>query len=181
MSRAPARAGASVTDRVQALERLEERVVNCFACPRLVEWRELVAREKRASFASEEYWGRPIAGMGDPDARVYVLGLVLFAALGTVVGIFAETFDHHTFVANVVILPLAFVGGVFYSVDSLGSPWQELSHVNPVFYLVNAIRYGFLGTSDVSVWLSLGVTAALAIPVYLWSQYLFTSGRRLKA
>jgi ABC-2 type transport system permease protein len=110
-----------------------------------------------------------------------LLGLVLFSALGTVVGIFAETFDHHTFVNNIVILPLAFVGGVFYSVDSLGSPWHELSHFNPVFYLVNAVRYGFLGTSDASVWLCLGVTAALAIPTYLWSQWLFTSGRKLKA
>jgi ABC-2 type transport system permease protein len=110
-----------------------------------------------------------------------LLGLVLFGALGTIVGIFAETFDHHTFVNNIVILPLVFVGGVFYSVDLLPSPWHELTHFNPIFYLVNAVRYGFLGTSDVSVALSLGVTAGLAIPAYLWSQWLFTSGRKLKA
>jgi ABC-2 type transport system permease protein len=110
-----------------------------------------------------------------------LIGMVLFAALGTIVGIFAETFDHHTFVNNIVILPLAFVGGVFYSVSRLGSPWHELSHANPVFYLVNAVRYGFLGHADVSVWLSLGVVAGLAIPTYLWSQWLFTSGRKLKA
>ena len=108
-------------------------------------------------------------------------GLVLFGSLGTIVGIFAETFDHHTFINNIVILPLAFLGGVFYSVDSLGSPWHELTHVNPVFYLVQAVRYGFLGTSDVSQWLALGVTVALAVPAYLWSQWLFTSGRKLKA
>ena len=113
-----------------------------------------------------------IAGVG--------LGLVLFGSLGVVVGIYAETWDHTTFIANIVILPLAFVGGVFYSVDVLPSPWEELSHFNPVFYLVNAVRFGFLGESDVSVWLSLGVTAALAIPVYLWSLWLFTTGRRLK-
>jgi ABC-2 type transport system permease protein len=110
-----------------------------------------------------------------------LLGLVLFSALGTIVGIFAETFDHHTFVNNIVILPLVFVGGVFYSVDLLPSPWHEATHVNPIFYLVNAVRYGFLGTSDVSVALCLGVTAGLAIPAYLWSQWLFTSGRKLKA
>jgi ABC-2 type transport system permease protein len=108
-------------------------------------------------------------------------GVVLFGALGIVVGIYAETFDHHTFVNNIVILPLAFVGGVFYSVSRLGSPWHELSHVNPVFYLVNAMCYGFLGVSDANQWLCLGVTAALAVPVYLWSQYLFSSGRKLKA
>ena len=110
-----------------------------------------------------------------------LLGLVLFGALGTVVGIFAETFDHHTFVNNIVILPLAFLGGTFYSVDSLSSPWHELSHFNPVFYLVNAVRYGFLGTSDAPVGICLGVTAGLAIPAYLWAQWLFTSGRKLKA
>jgi ABC-2 type transport system permease protein len=108
------------------------------------------------------------------------LGLVLFSALGVVVGIYAETWDHTTFIANIVILPLAFVGGVFYSIEVLPSPWEELSHFNPVFYLVNAVRFGFLGESDVSVWLSLGVTAALAVPVYAWSQWLFTTGKRLK-
>ena len=108
------------------------------------------------------------------------LGLVLFSALGVVVGIYAEVWDHTTFIANIVILPLAFVGGVFYSVEVLPSPWEELSHFNPIFYLVNAVRFGFLGESDVSVWLSLGVTAALALPVYAWSQWLFTTGKRLK-
>ena len=107
-------------------------------------------------------------------------GLLLFASLGVVVGIYADSWDFTTFINNIVILPLVFVGGVFYSVEVLPSPWEELSHFNPVFYLVNAVRFGFLGESDVSIWLSLGVTAALAVPVFLWSQYLFASGRRLK-
>jgi ABC-2 type transport system permease protein len=113
-------------------------------------------------------------------ALAMALGLVLFASLGLVVGIYAETFDHTSFIQNIVILPLTFVGGVFYSVSILPSPWQELSHVNPIFYLVNAVRYGFLGESDVSIWLSLGITAALAIPAYAWAQHLFTTGKRLK-
>jgi len=57
------------------LERLERRVVRCRRCPRLVEWRERVAREKRAAFRDERYWGRPVPGFGDPRAGVYVLGL----------------------------------------------------------------------------------------------------------
>jgi ABC-2 type transport system permease protein len=109
-----------------------------------------------------------------------VLALVLFGALGIVVGIYAETWDHTTFISNIVILPLAFLGGTFYSVDRLASPWHELSHVNPLFYLVDAVRFGFLGHSDVSIWVSLGVVAALAVPTYLWAQYLFTTGKRLK-
>src|SRR6185295_15454472 len=108
------------------------------------------------------------------------LGLVLFASFGLVVGIYAETWDHTSFIQNIVILPLTFVGGVFYSVDILPSPWEELSHFNPIFYLVNAMRYGFLGESDVSIWLSLAVVAALAIPAYMWAQHLFTTGKRLK-
>ncbi|MBA3301261.1 MAG: ABC transporter permease, partial [Thermoleophilaceae bacterium] len=113
-------------------------------------------------------------------AAAVVLSLILFSALGTVVGIFADQWDHTAFVTNVVILPLAFVGGVFYSVELLPSPWEEISHVNPIFYLVQAVRYGFLGASDVSPILALGVTAALAIPTYLWAQWLFSSGRKLK-
>jgi ABC-2 type transport system permease protein len=109
-----------------------------------------------------------------------VLLVALFGALGVVVGIYAQTFDHHTFVNNIVILPLTFVGGVFYSVDVLASPWEEISHANPLFYLVNAVRYGFLGTSDVSVWLSYAVTGAIAVCVIAWSQYLFSTGHRLK-
>jgi uracil-DNA glycosylase family 4 len=60
---------------VTDLEALERRITDCRRCPRLVEWRERVAREKRASFAGDEYWGRPVPGFGDPDARVFVLGL----------------------------------------------------------------------------------------------------------
>src|SRR3954471_21671867 len=58
-----------------SLDRLEARVVDCRRCPRLVEWRERVAREKRAAFRDEAYWGRPVPGFGDPRAPVYVLGL----------------------------------------------------------------------------------------------------------
>ena len=113
-------------------------------------------------------------------ALTIVLCLVLFAAFGTVVGIFAESWDNTTFIANIVILPLAFVGGTFYSIALLPSPWEELSHFNPIFYMVQAMRFGMLGESDVSIWLSLGVTAALTLPAYLWAQWLFTSGRKLK-
>jgi ABC-2 type transport system permease protein len=112
---------------------------------------------------------------------VAALLLVLFSSLGVVVGIYAETWDHTTFISNIVILPLTFMGGVFYSVNVLPAPWHELSHLNPVFYLVNGMRYGFLAHSDVSIWLSLGVMAALAVPTYLWAQYLFSSGKKLKA
>jgi uracil-DNA glycosylase len=64
----------AVHDR-QALEGLERRITRCRKCPRLVEWREQVAKEKRASFRNETYWGRPVPGFGDPEAGVFILGL----------------------------------------------------------------------------------------------------------
>jgi ABC-2 type transport system permease protein len=126
----------------------------------------------------------PLTGVSiaHPAALVpaVVLLVVLFGALGVIVGIYAETFDHHTFVNNIVILPLTFVGGVFYSVDVLASPWQELSHANPIFYMVNAMRYGFLGSSDVAPLLCFGVTAGFALAMLAWAQWLFMTGHKLK-
>jgi ABC-2 type transport system permease protein len=114
-------------------------------------------------------------------ALVVAILLVLFASLGVVVGVYAETWDQAGFVNNIVILPLSFLGGVFYSVELLPSPWEEISHVNPIFFLINAMRYGFLGTSDVPVGIALAVTAALALTCAAWSATMFRSGRRLKA
>ena len=96
------------------------------------------------------------------------------------VGVYAESWDHTAFVTNLVILPLSFLGGVFYSVRALPSPWQELSLANPLYYLIDAVRHGFLGTSDVAPGLSLGVAAVMAALTTAWSAWLFATGRRLK-
>lgn len=126
----------------------------------------------------------PLTGVPVQHPLVLLLSvlllLVLFCSFGVVVGIYAESWDHTAFVNNLVILPLSFLGGVFYSIDSLPSPWEEISHANPIFYLINAVRYGFHGTADVSVALSLAVTAAMAAVCVAWSAWLFATGRRLK-
>ena len=109
-----------------------------------------------------------------------LLVVILFGALGTVIGIYADSFDFHSFINNIVILPLTFLGGVFYSVAILPGFWEGLSHANPLFYIVNSVRYGFLGQSDVSVLLSFSITAAMAAVCVVWSQWLFSSGRKLK-
>jgi ABC-2 type transport system permease protein len=106
--------------------------------------------------------------------------ILLFASLGVIVGIYAQTWDHNAFVQNLVIQPLTFVGGVFYSVDILPSPWHQLTHANPLFYIVDGIRYGFLGTSDVAPVLAIAVTVALAAALFSWSVWLFRSGHKLK-
>jgi ABC-2 type transport system permease protein len=127
----------------------------------------------------------PVTGVPIREPLVLLVAvaliLLLFASLGVIVGIYAETWDQAGFVTNIVILPLSFLGGVFYSVALLPSPWHELSHINPIFYLINAVRYGFLGTTDVPIGLALGVTAAFALAFVLWSAAMFRSGRRLKA
>jgi ABC-2 type transport system permease protein len=126
----------------------------------------------------------PVTGVPIRHPLVLVLAvillLVLFCAFGVIVGVYAQSWDHTAFVTNLVILPLSFLGGVFYAIDSLPSPWHEVSHANPIFYLINAVRYGFLGMSDVSVALSLLVTAAMAAICVAWSVWLFATGRRLK-
>jgi ABC-2 type transport system permease protein len=126
----------------------------------------------------------PLTGVPveQPLALVAAVALlvVLFGAMGTVVGIYANSFDHHSFVNNILILPLTFLGGVFYSIEILPPFWEAVSHANPLFYIVNAVRYGFLGQSDVSVTLSFAVTAAIAALFVAWSQWLFVTGRKLK-
>lgn len=79
-----------------------------------------------------------------------VLTIGGFGALGIIVGVYAQSWDNQSFINNIVILPLIFLGGVFYSVSRLGTPWEQISHLNPLFYVVEAVRYGFLGAADVS-------------------------------
>ncbi len=127
----------------------------------------------------------PAVGIGVEQPLVLLAAVAFalagFASLGVVVGIYAQTFDHAGFVNTLIILPLTFLGGVFYSVDVLPDPWRDVSHANPVFYLVQAVRHGFLGQSDVSPALALTITGLLAAAVVAWSARLFVTGHRLKA
>jgi ABC-2 type transport system permease protein len=126
----------------------------------------------------------PLTGVPVREPLVLVVAvallLILFCSFGVVVGVYAESWDHTAFVTNIVLLPLSFLGGVFYSIDSLPSPWHEVSHANPVFFLISAVRYGFLGQSEVAPGLALGITAAMASVTVAWSAWLFATGRRLK-
>lgn len=99
-----------------------------------------------------------------------VLGSAILATMGLLAGIWADKFDQMAAFQNFFIMPLTFLAGVFYSVKSLPGFWQDLSHLNPFFYMVDGFRRGFLGVSDVDPWLSLvvvgsslGLLAALAL------------------
>ncbi|NOX27394.1 MAG: ABC transporter permease [Gammaproteobacteria bacterium] len=91
-------------------------------------------------------------------AFLFVFALASSAVLGTIgiiAGIWAEKFDQLALFQNFIIMPLTFLSGIFYSIQSLPAFWQFVSHLNPFFYMVDGFRYGFLGVSDVSPWYSL--------------------------
>jgi hypothetical protein len=81
-------------------------------------------------------------------------------ALGLIAGLWAEKFDQMAAFQNFIIMPMTFLSGVFYSIHSLPPFWQQVSHLNPFFYMIDGFRYGFFGVSDVSPWLSLGMVGA---------------------
>lgn len=110
-----------------------------------------------------------------------VLGAVMLGALGIVAAIFANKFDQMSAITNFVVTPLAFLSGTFYSVDTLPEAVRTLTHWNPVFYLIDGVRYGFLGVSDASpvqgLIVCLGTTAAIMALCWHW----FRLGYRMKA
>ena len=89
-----------------------------------------------------------------------VAGAALMGALGLIAGLWAEKFDQIAAFQNFIIMPMTFLSGVFYSVQSLPPIWREVSHLNPFFYMIDGFRHGFFGTSDVSPWLSLAIVSA---------------------
>ena len=105
---------------------------------------------------------------------------LLFSALGVITGVWAESFDQHAFVANLVITPLALVGGVFYSARTLSEPWSTLTRVDPLYYLVDVTRAGTAGFEESSVWLSLTVAALAALAAFGAATALLARGWRLK-
>ena len=99
-----------------------------------------------------------------------VLGATIFSLAGFINAMFAKRFDDIAIVPTFVLAPLTYLGGVFYSVNMLGSPWREASLANPILYMVNAFRFGILGIGDVPVWVAyvvmlafVGMLAAIAL------------------
>jgi ABC-2 type transport system permease protein len=110
-----------------------------------------------------------------------VLGGAIMGALGVIAGIWAEKFDQLAAFQNFIIMPLTFLSGVFYSIHSLPPFWQQVSHFNPIFYMIDGFRYGFFGVSDVSPLLSLGVVAACFIVLTAFTLWLLRIGYKLRA
>ena len=109
-----------------------------------------------------------------------VLISTAFCLLGFAIGIWAKNFEQLQVVPLLVVTPLTFLGGVFYSVAALGEPWKTVTHANPILYLVSGFRWTFFSASDVPLWsslLALALSIALPLLAIVW---IFRTGYRLK-
>ena len=104
-----------------------------------------------------------------------------FAQLGVLIGVRAEQFDDIALTQTFVLQPLIFLGGVFYSAALLPEPFQTLTHFNPVYYMINLVRYGFLGFSEANVAVSLLALTAATAALFAVNLRLFNRGYKLRA
>jgi ABC-2 type transport system permease protein len=119
---------------------------------------------------SEPFWAITFA----------VMGALMLGSLGLIAGLWADKFDQMAAFQNFIIMPMTFLSGVFYSIHSLPSFWQNVSHLNPFFYMIDGFRFGFFGQSDVSPWLSLGVVGACLLVVATVALHLLRTGYKIR-
>lgn len=118
----------------------------------------------------------PAAALG-----AFVLSAVVFALAGFINAVYARKFDDISIVPTFVLTPLTYLGGVFYSVDLLPPFWEQLSHANPILYMVNAFRFGLLGVSDVPLGTAFAVMLGFAALLAGFSLYLLERGTGLRS
>ena len=110
-----------------------------------------------------------------------ILTAISFSLLGFILGIWADNFEKLSVVPTLVITPLVFLGGSFYSTDMLPSFWQTVSMFNPVLYLVSGLRWSFYEISDVNVWASLGSVLLFLLICFSIVVWIFKSGYKLRS
>lgn len=111
---------------------------------------------------------------------VILMAATVFSLGGFINAVYARNFDDISIIPTFVLTPLIYLGGVFYSVELLPEPWQTISHLNPIFYMVNAFRYGILGISDVDLGFSLLMLSGFTAGLFLFSMILLQRGRGLR-
>src|SRR3954464_12771575 len=111
---------------------------------------------------------------------IFLVGF-FFANLGVLIGVRAEQFDDVAFAQTFILTPLIFLGGVFYSASLLPQPYETLTHFNPIYYMINLVRYGFVGYTEVSIGFSLLALTAATAALFLVNLRLFSRGYRLRA
>ena len=110
-----------------------------------------------------------------------VLTSIAFSLFGFIIGVWARSFEQLAIIPSLVVTPLTFLGGSFYSIDMLPPFWRTVSLLNPVVYLVSGFRWSFYGRGDIGVEISLGFTAAFIAACLLALRWIFRTGYRLKA
>jgi len=111
----------------------------------------------------------------------FLLAAVIFALLGFVNAIYARKFDDIAIIPTFVLTPLTYLGGVFYNVAQLPSPWKEISHLNPILYMVNAFRYGLLGVSDIDLTWAYLIMLAFVVVLATYCMSLLSRGVGLRS
>lgn len=106
---------------------------------------------------------------------------LMMGLVGVLTGLWSEKFDHLAAVTNFVIMPLTFISGTFYSVEKLPEPFLSLTKFNPIFYLIDGFRAGFIGHADGSMLVGAVYTGVLTLGLTVWCYLLFRSGWRLKS
>lgn len=109
-----------------------------------------------------------------------LLGAALLGTLGLIAGLWADKFDQMAAFQNFLIMPMTFLSGVFYSIQSLPPFWQAVSHLNPFFYMIDGFRYGFFGQSDVSPWISLAIVGGAWLAVSALAVHLLRTGYKIR-
>lgn len=117
-----------------------------------------------------------------PGVVIYFLILVSlsFSSAGMIVALFAEEFEHLSICTTFVITPLIFFGGVFHTVEMVPTPIRWLTHFNPMFYMINGLRYGMLGTADTPILLNITMVLLIFIALFSSTVYLFKIGFKLR-
>jgi len=106
---------------------------------------------------------------------------VTFSLVGFIIGIWADGFEKLQVIPLLIVTPLTFLGGSFYSIDMLPPFWQTVALFNPVVYLISGFRWSFYGTADVGLAISLGMTLLFLVASLLTVAWIFRTGYRLKA
>lgn len=109
-----------------------------------------------------------------------LLSSSIFSLAGVINAVYAKTFDDISTIPIFVLSPLTYLGGVFYSIDLLPPFWQKVSYANPIIYMVNTFRYGFLHQADSDVLISYLLMFLIVVLLFLWATYLFKKAKGLR-
>ncbi|MBS1984104.1 MAG: ABC transporter permease [Bdellovibrionales bacterium] len=128
-----------------------------------------------SSFFTSLPWAHPLAAVG-----MMVLSSFMFSQFGILAAIYSVNFDTLSMYTNFLILPLVYLGGLFYPVSDLPSPWAQLSQFNPIYYLIAGFRTAILGVAEIPLELAFGVAGGIALVLFVWAATLVTSGYKLR-